>query len=420
MSQLLITPNPDTGTLLVSVPARVGPHPYFQGRKLIMSRTCHHGGRIYLAFVRRDAPVLEVWDITQGRMLAYIQDQQRLSFSSAVITLAVGDGVAAVGLSAPGAFCACSFPLPQGGDVVHREQAALWDIPGARSGVVLYAKPVACNSGLPGAPFLPGVLTGVDRIEALHPISISWFSAASPGEPVVVFEDGQGRLFLAAPQNNWTKQISGPVEASLTPGPLPLPQDYFLVGGITDEGGATLIFANQGGQIRTFRAGLCLAPLEVVDITPSPNPLYDSPQRRAGIVDGVYPDSYAQENNVGWNIPAVNQEITVRIKLRYTGPGAVVYGLLWYSVGNYGVDYTPDDVSLFLPGATPMGRTTFRDSALAGTWGVAMVNPTPIEAGAVFEVEARKRRTAWNDDWLFAGEVALLVAPASGGVVVGV
>ncbi len=189
-----------------------------------------------------------------------------------------------------------------------------------------------------------------------------------------------------------------------------IPSGVRLVGGLADNHGHTLAFARGVDPAGTLRVGLTLASLEVVGLSPAPTPPYDGQERIAGVVDKYFPGSYSEPKSVGWRVGNyAGQSIEVTITLRALEK-FWAYGVLWASDGS--PNYKPSSVTTSLSSRI-REELPYQEASYGAAWGcVFFPAPVLVHPGQVFTVKANKVMGAYNEDWLFAGEVGLVGFPA--------
>lgn len=387
----------------ILVRARVGPHPHVPGKMVVMAKTVASpslpgGGAVVLLAQGSDA--LEAYSFGGGLLWRYESQDFSGSF---VLSATSWNNALYVLLCRPGqCLLVKSLHSP--------DQVPEWSI-GHRSlgdydsGVVLPPS-LGQNFSFPGGAFIPGVLTGADRMEALVPVR---FRAPTGGGPIAFLLSGSGRV------DYWKTDVDllyGLVVPSqnVTPPTRLIPSGVRLVGGLTDNNGYALAFARGTDPAGTFRVGLTLASLELVDLSPSPDPSYDSQERRAGVVDKYFPGSYSEPKSVGWYVRNyTGQSVEVAITLRALEK-FWAYGVLWASDGTQ--SYAPSSVTTSLSSKI-REELPYKEASYGGAWGcVFFPAPILVYPGQVFTVSANKVMEAYNEDWLFAGEVGLVGFPA--------
>lgn len=401
MSLQVFPPTAEVPIERILVRARVGPHPHVPGRMVVMAKTVASpnlpdGGVVVILAQESDA--IEAYSFG-GRLLWRHQDQ---AFSgSFVLSATYWNSAVYVLLCRPGQ---CLFVVSS-----HRPgQVPEWSV-GLRSlgdydsGVVLPPTPRQ-NVDFPGTIYIPGVLTGTERMEAFVPVR---FRAETSSGAIAFLLKGSGQVDYWTAVENILSNLVAPAGQATPPVRL-IPSGVRLVGGLTDNHGYTLAFARGVDPAGTFRVGLTLASLEVVGFSLPPTPPYNTQQRVAGVVDNYFPVSYSEPKSVGWYLGGQGQ-ISVSMTLRALEK-FWAYGVLWASDGSS--NYAPSSVATSL---SPNIRQElpYREASYGASWGcVFFPAPILVNPGQVFTVSANKTMGAWNEDWLFAGEVGLVGFPA--------
>lgn len=404
MSLQVFPPTAEVPIERILVRARVGPHPYVPRRNVVMAKTVVSpnlpGGGV-VVLLAQESNALEVYSFG-GRLLARGEHQD---FSGSwVISAIYWDNTVYVLLCRPGQCLIAGFSYRPGQSP--EWSAGHYPLGNYDSGVILPPSP-GQNVNFPGATFIPGTPTGPERMEALAPVR---FRPLGGSRAIIFLLKSSGELGYIAWRFGDYLSWSGVVGSTPKGTQKLIPSGARLVGGLTDNHGHTLAFAKGEDPAGTFRVGLTLASLELVGLSPSPSSSYDGQQRRAGVVDKYFPGSYSEPKSVGWRVGNyAGQSIEVTITLRALEM-FWAYGVLWASDGTQ--SYKPSSVATSL---SPNIREElpYQEASYGAAWGcVFFPAPILVQPGQVFTVTAKKVMNAWNEDWLFAGEVGLVGFPA--------